>query len=144
MGQYNFLTSMGYLNLEWTESMFCMGNSHLGNMWFVLFQHKTPLEADASTDIWLCCFDGICQTHDRGHSHQLLYGSVPLYKVDFEKPVSLKLGVMPSNFPKIGYYFGVGTTSGAQDYELLPKIGCVFRVRTTLGTRDYEIFPNIW
>ena len=25
-----------------------------------------------------------------GHSHQLPYGGVPLYRVDFERPVSLK------------------------------------------------------
>ena len=35
-----------------------------------------------------------------GHSHQLPYGGVPLYRVDFERPVSLKYGVILSNFPK--------------------------------------------
>ena len=25
-----------------------------------------------------------------GHSHQLSYGGVPLYRVDFERPISLK------------------------------------------------------
>ena len=71
------------------------------------------------------------------HSHQLL-----LYRVDFERPVSLKQGVISSNLLKIGYDFGVRTASGAQDYEISPKIGCVFRARTASGTPDYEIFPK--
>ena len=40
-----------------------------------------------------------------GHTHQLPYGGVPLFRVDFEKPVSLKEGVILSNFPKIGCDF---------------------------------------
>ena len=34
-----------------------------------------------------------------GHSHQLPYGGVPLYRVDFERPVSLKIGCNFVEFP---------------------------------------------
>ena len=56
-----------------------------------------------------------------GHSHQLPYGGVPLYWVDFE-------GVI-----------WVRTASGARNYEIFPKIGYVFGVRTASGARDCEI-----
>ena len=65
------------------------------------------------------------------------------YRVDFDRPVSLKQGVMSSNFPKIGYDFGVRTTSGARNYEIFPKIGCVFGRRTASSAQDYEIFLKI-
>ena len=44
-----------------------------------------------------------------------------------------------SNFPKIGYVFGVGAASGARNYEIFPKIGYVFGVRAASGARDREI-----
>ena len=77
------------------------------------------------------------------HSHQLPYGGVPLYRVDFERPVSLKYGVISSNFPKIGYDVKVWTASGARDYEIFLITACVFGVRTPSAARDYEIFPKI-
>ena len=65
-------------------------------------------------------------------SHQLPYGGVPLYRVDFESQVSLKQGVISSNFPEIWYYFGIRAASGARDYEIFPKIGYVFGARLSL------------
>ena len=55
------------------------------------------------------------------HSHKLPYGDVPLYSVDFERPVSLKQGVIPSNFPEIVYDFRVRTALGPHDYEISLK-----------------------
>ena len=39
-GLISFLDINGYLYLECSDSVFCIGDSHLGNSWFVSVQHK--------------------------------------------------------------------------------------------------------
>ena len=63
-------------------------------------------------------------------------GGVPLYRVDFEWPVSLKQGVISSNFPKIGYDFEVRTASG-------PGGGTVYMSGHTYVLPDCSRFSNL-
>ena len=105
----NYLGKLVSNNLFWSPHInlvFNWANFTLGFLRRNLHHCPAPLRETAYITLMNVLHNGVCVSSKwilepmpaslrelgprGGHSHQLPYGGVPLYRVDFERPVSLK------------------------------------------------------